>query len=93
MSEEDRYQSARKRVKALQGFYIHFAIYLVVNAGLAIMNFISSPDSLWFYWTTVGWGIGVGIHGVSVLLEYRLFGKEWEERKIKEIMDKERKAG
>jgi hypothetical protein len=36
---------------------------------------------------------GVGIHGVSVLLEYRLFGKEWEERKIKEIMDKERKAG
>ena len=38
------------------------------------------------------WGIGLLAHGLSTFLPYFILGKDWEERKIKELMDKERNA-
>jgi len=54
------------------------------------MNIITSPGALWFYWPLLGWGIGIAIHGLSVFVFGQFFGSEWEERKIKEIMDKDK---
>ncbi|WP_332448591.1 2TM domain-containing protein [Methanoculleus sp.] len=48
-----------------------------------------SPNSLWFYWVTFFWGIAVVLHGISVYVEGRIFGRAWEERKIREIMERE----
>lgn len=54
-------QAALQRVKF--GFWIHFTVYAVVNTGLAVLNVVTNPDKLWFYWVVMGWGIGVAIHG------------------------------
>lgn len=86
---EKKYDRAKKRVKELKDFYHHLAIYIIVNIGLFILNMISSPGHLWFYWPLFGWGIGIISHAISVFGFGRLFGKSWEERKIKEIMEKE----
>jgi hypothetical protein len=51
---------------------------------------LTSRDHLWFYWPLLGWGIGVTAHGFSVYGIIGLFGKEWEEKKIREIMEKEK---
>ena len=40
--------------------------------------------SVWFIW-----GIVLAIHAYSVFKDDWSFGKDWEDRKIKEIMDKE----
>jgi len=87
MDEEESYKRAKKRVGELRGFYEHLIAYVVVNIMLVIINLVTSPDTLWFYWVTVFWGIGVIWHAISV---FGKRGKNWEEKKIKEIMEKEK---
>jgi hypothetical protein len=84
-----RYERARKRVEALRGFYIHLGVYVLVNAGLVLLNLITSPNNLWFYWPLLGWGIGLGAHALTVFGSERWFGPDWEERKIQELLDQE----
>ncbi|HOI58546.1 MULTISPECIES: 2TM domain-containing protein [unclassified Methanoculleus] len=46
-------------------------------------------EHLALYWVTFFWGIGVVLHGFGVYVEGRIFGRAWEERKIREIMERE----
>jgi hypothetical protein len=39
-------------------------------------------------WGTLGWGIGLLAHGVSVFAFDGWLGSEWEERKIREYLDR-----
>ncbi len=89
MNEEEKYKRARRRVREIKGFYTHLIVYIVVNVFLAVLNFIMSPDRLWFYWVAFGWGIGVIMNAISVFGLGGVLGHEWEEKKIKEIMDKD----
>lgn len=93
---DERYELAYKRVKRIKGFYIHLFIYLIVNA---IIIFANNNNNFewnkgfwsWQNWNTVFfWGIGLTAHGFSVFGRNILFGKNWEERKIQELMDKEK---
>jgi len=88
MNENDvKYQKAVKRVAALRGFYVHLVVYVVVNLILFLVNISASPNVLWFFWPLLGWGIAIVLHGLSVLGGGRLFGAEWEEKKVREIME------
>jgi hypothetical protein len=83
--DDKRYQAARKYVRKLREFYTHVAVYVVVNVFLFIVNVITGPD-WWFYWVSLAWGIGLAIHAYEVFFQDRLFGPDWEERKIRELM-------
>ncbi|MET0759136.1 MAG: 2TM domain-containing protein [Flavobacterium sp.] len=87
--EEERYNKAKKRVEAIKGFYGNLAAYIVVNIGLLVINLVTSPEHLWFFWPMLGWGVGVAFHGMRVYNYMPFLGKDWEERKMKEFMDKE----
>jgi hypothetical protein len=88
-TEETKYQKAKERVEAIKGLYIHLIVYVVVNLILFSINMIVSPDSLWFFWPLIGWGVGLFIHVLSVFGLGPGFGADWEERKIRELMEKE----
>ncbi len=90
--EEIKYQRAKKRVEALRGFYTHLGVYVIVNLFLFLLNMIVSPDTIWFYLPLLGWGIAVAIHAFSVLGAGFPFGDDWEERKIEEMMEKEKRG-
>ncbi|MCK4233408.1 2TM domain-containing protein [candidate division WOR-3 bacterium] len=92
MKEDSKYKSARERVEEIKAFYVHLFIYIIVNVGLILVNVLTSPYSLWFYWPLMGWGIGLVAHAFSVFGIRGMFGKEWEEKKIKEILEKEKKT-
>jgi hypothetical protein len=85
---DEKYEKAKKRVEEIKGFYTHLAVYVCVNAVLVLINLVTNPESLWFYWPLMGWGIGVFFHAMSVFVFSRFPGRQWEDRKIKEIMDK-----
>lgn len=89
MKEQEKYEKAKKRVEEIKGFYTHLFIYLLVNLMFFVINILTAPGVWWFLWPLVGWGIFVFVHGFSIFVFPRLFGKEWEEKKIKEIMEKE----
>ena len=86
---DDRYYQARKRVEEIKGFYGNLTSYIIVNIGLLVLNLVTSPNHLWFYWPLLGWGIGVLIHGMKVFNYIPFLGKEWEEQKIREFMQRE----
>jgi uncharacterized protein YhhL (DUF1145 family) len=90
---DERYEKAKKRVKELKKFYRNLVTYVVINIILIIINLVTSPGSLWFYWVTIFWGIAILLHASKVfVLKGKFLGEEWEERKIKEIMEKEGKS-
>ncbi|WP_288376922.1 2TM domain-containing protein [uncultured Chryseobacterium sp.] len=86
--ETQAYEKAARRVKELKGFYGNLTSYVLVISFLVILNLITSPEYLWFVWPMMGWGIGVAAHAAGTFG----IGKDWEERKIKELMDEERKS-
>ena len=87
---EDRYLKAQKKVEDLKGFYGNLTSYIVVNIGLLFLNLVTSPSHLWFFYPLMGWGIGVAIHGMSVFNYMPFLNRDWEEKKIQELMNKEK---
>jgi len=85
--EQQRYQRARERVQALKGFYTHATAFILVNIGLVVINLLTG-GGWWFYWPLMFWGIGLGIHALNVFGLSGRFGQDWEERKTRELMDK-----
>jgi hypothetical protein len=90
MEDQEAYNRAKKRVRQIKGFYIHATVYVAVNVLLIAINLATSPRQIWFFWPLVGWGIGLAAHGLSVFGLGGFLGADWEERKIKEIVDKHR---
>ena len=90
MDEQANYERARRRVQQLRGFYVHLVVYVLVNVFLVGLNLFATPNRLWFYWPLFGWGIGIAIHAAAVFGGGWLWGNAWEERKIREFMDKEK---
>lgn len=84
-SENKAYEKAQKRVKEIKSFYANLFSYAIIITFLMILNLITSPKHLWFYWPMLGWGIGVAAHGISVFS----IGRTWEEKKIREILEKQ----
>ncbi len=91
-NDQDRYERAKRRVEILQGFYVHAIVFVIVNLGLAAYNLATDPDRIWFIYVLGGWGIGLIAHGVYALGSGRFLGEAWQERKIREEMDRERRS-
>jgi len=86
----EKYKKAQKQVREIKGFYTHLFIYSIVMIGLVYINLRFSPQYLWFIWSMSGWGIGLIFHGMKAYNYTPFLGKNWEEQKIKEYMEKEK---
>ena len=86
--EQQRYERAHARVKAIKSFYIHASAYVVVNMALFALNVLVG-GGWWFCWPLIGWSIGFGVHALAVFgfSGSGPWGQDWEERKMREIMD------
>src|SRR5262245_51556467 len=85
---------AEKRVKDRIGFYIHLAIFIVVNVFLWGLGFVT--ESLEFPWpllVTLGWGIGLVAHGLVVYLESGPMDRMREQAIQREIEAEKRRLG
>lgn len=92
--KEEAYLRAQKRLKDIKGFYIHAFWYAVVNIFLIVMIAANSDGDIWrlgTFSTPLFWGIGLGFHALGVFGKNMFFSKKWEERKIKEFIDKDKR--
>jgi len=101
---ETSYTLAKKKVERIKGFYRHLLVYLCVNIAITTTHVVSDMwngqsfmTALWdlqtfFVW--IPWGLGLFIHGLVALDVLSFFmGKNWEDKKIKELMEHDRKNG
>ena len=95
--QEELYLRAKHRVERVRGFYIHMAIYIVINLALIfglmelwnLDNWSTKFWSLQRFSTAIVWGVGLFIHGVMVFKVPKFFGYEWEKRKLEQFMNEE----
>jgi hypothetical protein len=87
MDDDQDYLRARRRVKAIKGFYLHVSIFVPVVALLFVLNAMT-PGAWWVQWVFFGWGIGIAAHAIAVFGLAGWLGSDWEEKKIREIMAK-----
>jgi len=64
----DKAALARKIAERKVAFIRHAISYLVVIAGLAIINNLTYGGYQWWLWVAFGWGIGVVSHFLSAYL-------------------------
>ncbi|MBK6008158.1 2TM domain-containing protein [Ramlibacter ginsenosidimutans] len=57
---------ARRRAGMKLGWYIHAAVYVLVNCFLAMVSAASGGH--WAVFPALGWGLGLAIHGVVVFI-------------------------
>lgn len=73
----DAYKTVLKKER-LKEFYIHLAIYFVVNVALFVTNIDSNPAVFWGCF--LGWGAGV----ISIFVfKIRTLDKQLEDQRIK----------
>ena len=98
-TNENKLLKAKLRVEEIKKFYKHLTIYVLVNLFLTFVwkfsfkifgNFIVSNQfdvdgfehiPIWLLW-----GLFLVLHGLKTFGYLTFFGKDWEERKIKEFM-------
>jgi hypothetical protein len=90
-TDDQLYNEARKKVRRLRNFYSHVAMYVAVSTFLTFVNWYTNPGHWWVKWVWIGWGIGIFFNGLGLYKRNILFTDEWEERKIKEEMEKMKK--
>ncbi len=86
MAEEislEEYKKAYREMMAeneKRDFLIHLVVYVLVNAMLIAINFIYSPEAIWFFYPLLGWGIGITAHYLEAVrwIESGLKKKEAE---------------
>jgi len=95
--QERKYKKAQKKVKEIKDFYTHLTVYLIVNTVLILINlgifqsgFSNIEIPKWPMFTTpFFWGIGLFFHWLKVFKGNFKFFKDWEDKKIKEYMERE----
>lgn len=80
-----KYQKAKKKVQAIKGFYGNLLAYCIVIPILIYINY-NTTSFPWAIFPALGWGLGLVINGFCAYGYNPIFGKDWEERKIKEFM-------
>ena len=83
--DKNKYHKAKKRVEELKGFYMHILVYIILIPLWIFINYKTYWDFKWFWFPIFGMGVSIIIHAFKVFS----YNNDWEERKIKEIMEKE----
>jgi hypothetical protein len=86
---EKKYEQAKEQVEKIKGFYVHATIYFIFVPVFIWLNYISNAGFPWAIFPIGGWGFGLMGHAAETFNYNPFFGKEWEERKIKDLMDKD----
>jgi hypothetical protein len=86
--EDKRYENAKIRVKRIKEFYIHFAIYLLLVPFFIFLNFRTTGFP-WAIFPILGWGLGVLGHASEAFNYNPILGRNWEDKKIRELMEKD----
>ncbi|MEZ4501757.1 MAG: 2TM domain-containing protein [Dehalococcoidia bacterium] len=93
LNEQALYDAAKKRTDDIIGFFIHALVYVLVNAGLWVLDLVTGGGINWAYWTTIPWGIGLAIHGAVLFAELKVFGDDWRQRRIEKYVEQRRGRG
>jgi len=91
-SNDAKYFRAKERIAEMKKFYNGLLSYIVFIAFLGALNYYTNEwRYMWFLWAAFGWGLGIAFQAIKVFGMNPFFGRNWEERKIREFMEEDEK--
>jgi hypothetical protein len=82
-------QWARRKVKSLRLLYTHLSVFVFANVILLLID-VSTPGEVWFYKVLIGWGLLAGLHAAYTYELLPWSTRDWEQRKVRELMEHQR---
>jgi len=92
--QREQYNYARARIVQKKRLMQHFIVFLVGSVLLVIINPILGigKDFFikdWFIWAILLWAFLFLIHLFNVFITNRFMGKEWEDKQLQKLKDKQ----
>ncbi|WP_445722265.1 2TM domain-containing protein [Flavobacterium sp.] len=86
---------AREKMQQIKKFYTHLFIYSIGVAIFVSKKYFGLPLNFWpinfinsfFMWC---WTFIIAVQAIKLFMKDQFLGKNWEERKIQEIIEKEK---
>lgn len=89
--EELRFVEAKKKIEEIKGFYWHLAVTVLTIPMIIWVNYEFVPEFTFFRYAVGGMVLALIFHWLGVFgLEKIGLGKEWQERKIKQLLQEEK---
>jgi len=88
-NEQEILIQAKKNVERIKKFYAHLTMYIMVNTFLIVLNMMTDSRFMWSLIVVFSWGIGLVSDWMKTYNYHFFLGKDWEDRKIREYMDKQ----
>ena len=89
--QSSKYIRAVEQVEEIKGFYSSLIAYCIVIPILIYINLKFVPQFHWFWFPIMGWGIGLTFQAFKAFAYNPFLGRDWEERKIQEYMNEDKK--
>lgn len=90
--QENKYLRAKERVATLKKFYAKIVSGLVAIAITGAINYyLNKWSHPWFLWVVFGVSISLFFRAIKIFNLNPFIGKDWEERKIQELMKQDEK--
>ncbi|WP_438962010.1 2TM domain-containing protein [Nonlabens sp.] len=90
---DQAYEKAKKKVEKIKAFYGHLMTFMIVNLIILAAVLFWNGDFIFFFIVSVcGWGIGLFAHALNVFQWNPFMGKDWEQRKLQEILEEQEKS-
>jgi hypothetical protein len=80
LRDYERAEAEMRAIEGRRGFYIHAAVYVLVNMLLIIINLMFVSTFLWFFFPLIGWGIGLTMHFLFGVLWVRSETENWQSK-------------
>ena len=80
LQDYERAEAEMRAIEGRRGFYIHSAVYVLVNILLIIINLMFVSTFLWFFFPLIGWGIGLTMHFLFGVLWVRSETENWQSK-------------
>lgn len=96
--ERELYENARKRTVQKKRLFQHFIIFLVGAVLLIVLNVVIGYKENfmplgynWFVWAILLWAFIFLIHLLNVFVTNKFMGKEWQDRQMTKLVEKQKK--
>jgi uncharacterized membrane protein len=91
-------ENAQRRIKQKKRFTTHLVIFvagsilfIILNVALKMGENFKPLGQQWFVWAILLWFFLIIIHAINVFLVNKLMGKEWEEKQLEYLVEKQQK--
>ncbi|MDO6760655.1 dihydrofolate reductase [Tamlana sp. 2_MG-2023] len=92
-------KNAQKRIKQKKRLYFHFVLFLIGSAFLIFANTVLGMGTEltqilgteWFLFAILIWLFFLMYHTFNVFVTYKFMGKDWEQKQLAVLVDKQKK--